>query len=141
MMKKIWFGKPKVNPLFIIRIIVGLWMFWYGKDVFNNNWFETRKVSWGEDGLGFSNPVFMLYLSKISEIIFGLFLAFGFLTRLSSLVILVIMTVAIILSHQFQILPYDKGEIAFFYWLFSLVFIFTGGGKFSLDHLLFEEKK
>lgn len=140
MLTKILFGKPNTNALVIIRVIVGLWMMWYGKDVFNAEWFAIRKTSWGEGGLGFSNPVLMLYLSKTSEIIFGLFLALGFLTRFSAFALLIIMSVAVAIGQSFQIFPYGKGEITFFYWLFSLVFLAIGGGKYSLDHLLFKKK-
>lgn len=141
MLHRLFFGNPQVNLLFIVRIIVGLWMLWYGKDVFIEEWFEIRKVSWGEGGYGFSNPVLMLYLSKISEIIFGLFLALGLLTRFSSFALLIIMTVAISVGQNWNIFPYDKGEITFFYWLFCLVFLLIGGGKYSLDYLFFKRKK
>lgn len=83
----------------------------------------------------------MLYLSKISEIIFGLFLALGLLTRFSSFALLIIMTVAISVGQNWNIFPYDKGEITFFYWLFCLVFLLIGGGKYSLDYLFFKRKK
>ena len=115
-------------------------MMWYGKDVFIREWFEPRAISWGEGGYGFSNPVLMLYISKISEIVFGLFFTLGFLTRFSSLSLLVVMTVAVSVGQNWQIFPYDKGEITFFYWLFFLVFAIVGGGKYSLDHLLFTKK-
>lgn len=45
MLHRLFFGNPQVNLLFIVRIIVGLWMLWYGKDVFIEEWFEIRKVS------------------------------------------------------------------------------------------------
>lgn len=134
------FALPKTDLLFFVRVIVGLWMMWYGKDVFIDEWFAERKVTWGVTGYGFSNPELMLYLSKISEIIFGLLLVLGLYTRFASLALLVIMSVAVGLGQRFQIFPYDKGEITFFYWLFCLVFLFVGGGRFSIDALIGKKK-
>ncbi len=131
----------KTDGLFVIRVIVGLWIAWYGKDVFIPEWFEERRLSWGPTGLGFSHPETVLYISKTSEIIFGILLALGLFTRLSSFVLLIIMSVAISVGQDWQILPYQKGEIAFFYGLFFIVFLFIGGGRCSLDWLLFGRNK
>lgn len=136
--KSLLFGKPQTNPLAIVRIVVGLWIMWYGKDVFIDEWFQQRLVSWKED-LGFSNPALMLYLAKGSEFVFGFLFALGFFTRLSSFVLFIVLSVAWILGQDMQIFPYDKGEITFFYWLFFLVFIFVGGGKYSLDSRFFQK--
>ncbi len=133
-------ASPKTDLLVFIRIIVGLWIAWYGKDVFNEVWFESRRISWGEHGLGFSNPELILYLSKGSELIFGILLALGLMTRVSSTILMIILTGAVSIGQNWQIFPYDKGEIAFFYWLFFVVFIIVGGGRFSLDRLLFCKK-
>ncbi|MCL7988742.1 DoxX family protein [Sphingobacterium sp. lm-10] len=139
---QVWlFSEAKPDPLVFIRVIVGLWMIWYGKDIFIDDWFEERSKTWGEEGLGFSNPILMLYLSKISEIVFGCLFAVGLFTRLSSFILLVIMSVAVVIAQGWKIFPYDRGEITFFYWLFFAAFVFIGGGKYSLDHSLFNRKK
>ncbi|ASW75597.1 DoxX family protein [Chryseobacterium piperi] len=139
--KSLLFAPPKTDLLVIVRIIVGCWIAWYGKDVFISEWFEKARVGFGETGLGFSNPELMLYLAKGSELIFGIFLVLGLLTRLSSAILLVVLSVAVTLGQNWKIFPYDQGEITFFYWLFFVVFLIVGGGRFSLDALLFHKTK
>lgn len=134
--KRLLFASAQTDILVFVRVIVGLWMAWYGKDVFITEWFEVRKISWGPQGLGFDNPVLILYISKVSEIIFGILLALGLFTRLSAIILLIIMSVAVVVGQQCNIFPYDKGEITFFYWLFTIVFLFIGGGRYSLDNLI-----
>lgn len=137
--KRIILVPPKTDALFIIRIIIGLWICWYGKDVFIPEWFQGRLISWKEE-YGFSNPALMLYLSKGSEFFFGILLALGFLTRIGSFVLFVVMTVAVVIGQSGHIFPYAKGEVTFFYWLFFLIFLFLGGGKYSLDSLIFKKE-
>lgn len=136
--KRLIVAPAKTDVLFIIRIIVGLWIFWYGKDVFKPEWFQARLISWKED-YGFSNPALMLYLSKGSEFFFGILFALGFLTRISSFVLLIVMSVAVVVGQSGHVFPYDKGEVTFFYWLFFLIFLFLGGGKYSLDNVIFKK--
>ncbi|WP_419867952.1 DoxX family protein [Chryseobacterium sp. CT-SW4] len=138
-MKKIVLAPAQTDILVIVRVIVGLWIMWYGKDLFIDEWIQVRLVSWKED-LGFSNPLLMLYLAKGSEFFFGILFALGFLTRITSFILFIVLSVAWIHAQQMHIFPYDKGEITFFYWLFFFTFIFLGGGKWSLDYLLFSPK-
>lgn len=127
----------KTDMLFVVRIIVGLWIFWYGKDVFSPEWFHGRLIMWKRD-YPFPNTVLALYLSKGAECFLGILISMGFLTRLSSFVLLFVMTLAVIIGQNWQVYPYDKGEITLFYWLFFLTFLFIGGGKYSLDNLIFK---
>lgn len=137
--KRLMLAPAKTDVLFIVRIIVGLWIFWYGKDVFKPEWFDRRLIMWKRD-YGFSNTVLMLYLSKGAECFLGLTLAMGFLTRISSFVLLFVMSVAVVIGQSGHVFPYNKGEITLFYWLFFLAFLFLGGGKYSLDSLIFKKK-
>jgi len=136
--KRFMLAPAKTDILFIIRIIVGLWIFWYGKDVFKPEWFHGRLIMWKRD-YPFSNTILMLYLSKGAECFLGLTLALGFLTRIGSFVLLFVMSVAVIIGQRWHVFPYDKGEITLFYWLFFLTFLFLGGGKYSLDSLIFKK--
>jgi len=67
-------------------------------------------------------------------------LVLGLFTRIISLLLAVIMTVAIVTVHLpngFSVA--DNGfEIPLYYLIFSLIFAGFGAGKYSLDHLLFE---
>ncbi|WP_443946727.1 DoxX family protein [Pedobacter sp. AW1-32] len=140
MIKKILLAEPQNDYLVLVRVIVGLWIMWYGKDVLVPEWYALRLEQWGPSGLGFSNPAFMLYLSKGSEMLFGFLLTIGLFTRFASLVLLFVMSVAVGLGQGWAIFPYDKGEITFFYWLFFIVFLLVGGGKYSFDNLIFKKK-
>ncbi|MCL7986345.1 DoxX family protein [Sphingobacterium sp. lm-10] len=136
MISRVFFASPVTNVLVIVRVFVGLWMAWYGKDVFSNIWFEDQVEGWGPYKYGFSNPILTLYFAKVSEIVFGLCLALGLLTRLSCFVLLIMMTIVMGLAYQWQVLPHDQGQVSFLYWLFSFMFLCLGGGKYSLDAIL-----
>jgi putative oxidoreductase len=92
--------------------------------------------------IGFTNPEFWANLTGCFEIVCGSFILFGFLTRLASIPILIIMIVAFI-TTKYPILI-DKG-----FWLMaheyrtdfamtigSIFLLIKGGGKWSLDKKL-----
>jgi len=81
-------------------------------------------------------------MAATTEIVGVVLLTLGLLTRAISIPLIVVMIVAIVTVH----LPngFSAGangfEIPLYYMLFLLVFLAHGGGKFSLDRLLFGEK-
>lgn len=129
--------RPRTDLLAIIRIVAGIWILWHGKEVFISEWFDKQIIVWGSEGYGFSKPVLMVYGIKICEMLFGLFLILGFFTRFAALILLVTTGMLVTLEYKWHVFPYEKGELSFFYCLIWLVFIFVGGGKFSLDRKFF----
>lgn len=79
-------------------------------------------------GIGF--PVFNAYLVGWTELICGILLLLGLLTRFASVFIIIIMTVAIIKVH-----PNDFNYPATVL-LSALALIETGSGTFSIDRLI-----
>lgn len=98
-------------------------------------------ASWfGSMGIPF--PTLNAYMAASTEVAGVVLLTLGFMTRLISLPLIIIMVVAIITVH----LPHgyaagDNGfEIPLYYMLFLFIFFANGAGKFSLDRLIFGDK-
>jgi putative oxidoreductase len=92
--------------------------------------------------IGFSNPEFWTHFTGSFEIVCGCFILFGFLTRLTSIPLLIIMIVAFI-TTKYPILI-DKGfwsmaheyRTDFAMTVGSIFLLIKGGGKWSLDKKL-----
>lgn len=74
-----------------------------------------------------------------AELFCGLFLVFGFLTRLSVIPIFIAMFVAYFIAHGKD--PFQVKELAFVFLLLSIVVFVLGSGKYSIDKLLFTPKE
>lgn len=85
-------------------------------------------------GLG---PELSLILAAFSEGICGVLVAIGFGTRLSAIVLSINMAVAFFIAHAGD--PFSNKEKALLFLLLFVVILFTGGGKYSLDHKIFGE--
>jgi len=105
-------------------------------------WNDIRAVSEWFGSLGIPFPTLSAYLAASTEATGVILLAVGFLTRLISLPLIVVMIVAIVTVH----LPngFSAGnngfEIPLYYMLFLLLFFTEGAGMFSLDRIIFGEK-
>lgn len=112
--------------------------------------YEPAMMKWSDMGavaqwfgsMGMPLPTLNAYMAATTEIVGVVFLTLGFMTRLISIPLMVVMVVAIVTVH----LPHgfsagDNGyEIPLYYMLFLLIFLSHGAGKFSLDRLIFGEK-
>ncbi|MBE0496285.1 MAG: DoxX family protein [Campylobacterales bacterium] len=100
-------------------------------------WKNIEGVASWFDTLGIPLPTLNAYLAASTETLGVLLLSLGFLTRLISLPLIVVMGVAILTVH----LPHgfaagENGfEIPLYYLLFLLLFLSHGAGKISLDYL------
>jgi putative oxidoreductase len=74
-------------------------------------------------------------LVTVSEFLGGILLVLGLLTRLAIIPIFIIMIVAYFEAHKND--PFAAKQIVFFYMLLCPVIFILGGGRFSLDRLLF----
>lgn len=83
-------------------------------------------------------PLMMAYVSKGTEFLGGVLLICGLFTRWVSAPLVINMLVAL-RAHTWQIT--GEGEHAFLFLLLFMVFLLVGGGKFSLDHLLFAKEQ
>ena len=83
---------------------------------------------------GFPVPVVFAWAAGLSELFGGIFLALGFLTRISSFFIACVMLTALIGVHSAD--PFNKQELAFMYLFVALAFLIKGAGDWSVDSFL-----
>ncbi|RYF89370.1 MAG: DoxX family protein, partial [Chitinophagaceae bacterium] len=74
------------SGLAFVRIIVGIFMILHGKEVFDKVLMDNY-ATW-DQFKGFSSPAFMVYLGKTAELIGGVLLTLGFLTRIGCLILI-----------------------------------------------------
>ncbi len=109
--------------------------------------YEPAMMKWNDIGaiaewfgsMGMPLPLLNAYMAATTEIVGVVLLTIGFMTRLISIPLIVVMIVAIVTVH----LPHgfaagNNGyEIPLYYMLFLLIFLSHGAGKFSIDRVLF----
>ena len=132
------------TPAIIPRLIVGLVFLSEGiqKFIYPESVGTGRFIK-----IGFSNPEFWANFTGAFEIICGLLILLGLLTRLASIPLLIIMLVALV-KTKIPILM-DKGfwSMAHEYrtdFAMTLLLIFLlcyGGGRFSLDRKYFSNER
>src|SRR3954454_17370294 len=109
----------------VIRIIVGFFMVYHGWEIFDADTIEgyTERDAFKN----YSSPLFMVYLGQTFELVGGLLLAFGFLTRISSVILAATMLYVSFLVGEGKIWYEDQHPFLFV--LLAFVFFFTGPGK------------
>lgn len=85
-------------------------------------------------GMGFPAPEFFGWAAGVAELIGGICLAVGLLTRPVSVLIAITMGVAFFIRHAND--PFLSKEKAMLYGGIALLFVFVGAGRFSLDSFL-----
>lgn len=88
----------------------------------------------GAESLNFPLPILFGWAAILSEFLGGLFLALGLMTRLSAFFVGTTMVVAAFMVHGSD--PYQKKELALAYLAMMILFLCTGGGRFSVDSLI-----
>lgn len=118
--------------LAILRLCFGLAM------LIGHGWGKLQTLLSGGDqfpdplGIGARNSL----IGAVSgEAIFAALLIIGLLSRISALAMAFTMAVAAFVVHSSDL--WAKKELAFLYFAAALALIFTGPGRFSLDHLIF----
>ena len=105
-------------------------------------WTDIDSVAQWFGSIGIPFPMLNAYMAASTEIVGVVLLTLGFLTRLISPPLIVVMIVAILtvhLSNGFS--AGDNGfEIPLYYMLFLFIFFTKGAGKFSIDRVLFGDK-
>lgn len=119
-----------------VRIITGLLMIYHGYEVFDD---EKMKVYFGWDVFQkLPAPVLMIFIGKIVELVAGILLVIGLFTRIGALLLVFVMIYITFFIGQGKFWYEDQHPFLFI--LLSLIFLFIGGGRFSLDHILFSSK-
>lgn len=119
--------------LALIRVITGLFMIYHGWEVFDEN--KMREYTKWLTDLSFPSPPFMAYAGKASELLSGICLTLGLLTRIA--VIPLAVTMAVICFGMGHGRIFTEDQHPFLFLLLAGVFFFAGPGKWSLDQALF----
>lgn len=130
MLKRFLFdNSPYDLGLTIVRIFAGIIIIPFGMEMFQP---ETMVgyTDWLTDK-GVLAPGFMAYVGKVAELVGGVFLLIGLLTRAASLFLMITMAVVTFVMSGGGIT-----DSTFFLLLLFAVFLFAGGGKYSVDALL-----
>ncbi len=114
--------------LFILRVGTSALLF------FGHGW--PKLANFAERSQTFSDPlgvgsVASLTLVVFAEFVCAVLVAFGFLTRLAAVPIVIFMLVAVFIQHAAD--PFSKKELAMIFGLSYLTLVFTGAGRFSFD--------
>lgn len=99
-------------------------------------WFPNDVASYG--GIFAIAPVFFAWMGAFSEAIGGLFLLFGFQTRIASLLVICTMLVAIFMQQINNGLWNCLAAMGFL-WV-AIFYLILGSGRFGIDYLLTKNK-
>ncbi|MFP4353104.1 MAG: DoxX family protein [Puniceicoccaceae bacterium] len=85
------------------------------------------------EDIGFPSPLFFAWAAGLAELVGGLFLAAGFLTRISAFLVFATMLVAAFGAHGGE--GFSEQELAFLYAAATLPFLMAGCGRVGVDQL------
>jgi putative oxidoreductase len=118
--------------LLAIRVVTGLLMAYHGWEVFDAEAMRSY-LDWDP----FKNPsgATMVYVGKAAELVTGLLLAVGFLTRPAAIgMILAMLYIAFVIGHG---KVWYEDQHPFLFVLLALVYVIVGGGPWSVDRKVF----
>jgi putative oxidoreductase len=92
-------------------------------------------VDWLTD-VNFPLPQVMAYVGKWAELVGGILLAFGFLTRFDCFILIINMAVITFVMGEGKV--FGNEQHSFLFLLLFVVFLIQGGGKWSVDYVLFK---
>jgi len=142
-------GGSEFIPLTLMRVALGLFFFTSG---FNKVFVAENQLAMLETIIeaGIPFPSFMAIFVASCEVIFGLLLAIGLLSRISGFVLLIINIVALFTVGLHQI-PIGLNLLTWYSWLFylpeasyiliCLLLIVQGCGPFGVDRLIVRHMK
>jgi putative oxidoreductase len=125
------------NGLAIIRVIIGIFLIYHGAQIFAT---EDMKGygQWLTD-LHVPMATFMPYVGKAAELLGGVCLVLGLFTRMAAIVLALNFTFITFVMGQGKI--FTENQHPFMFVLFSLIFLFVGPGRWSLDYRFFDKGK
>jgi putative oxidoreductase len=121
----------------IVRMILGVFLIIHGKEIFDNA-LMSDYAKW-DSFKKYPSPEVAVYVGKWNELLAGILLLLGLFTRLACLLVMA----------SFLFITFFVGNGKFWYedqhpFMFVLVgaiIFFTGPGKWSIDHLLFNRRR
>jgi len=137
-MKRLFSPLPlwQSNGIALMRIVVGGFLIYHGFEMFDtpamNEYFKWDMFR------GSSLAKFSVYGGKVAELLSGILLVLGLLTRIAC--IIVICTLSYIAFFVGNGKIWYEDQYPFLFVVIGFVFIFTGPGSFSLDNVIFKNK-
>lgn len=142
--KALIFRTENKRRIILVRLVVGLIFLSEGllkflyPDIYGVGRFEKT---------GFADPVFWAYFTASFEIICGLHILVGYLTRIASIPLLIVMLTAfvktkwpILVTSGFWTMAHEY-RTDFAMTLLLLFLLISGAGKLSVDAMIFKSSK
>ena len=114
----------------LLRLMIGGLFIYHGYDALSH---YTLYLSMSKSTIGLGAN-FEFNLVVFSQFLCGIFVAFGFFTRLTIIPIFITMIVAFFIAHKGQ--PFMQKELPFVYWLLCIPVFVLGSGKYSVDKFI-----
>jgi putative oxidoreductase len=127
----------KVNiALLILRVVIGVFMLTHG--------IGKLETLFGSEPIQFRDPIGIgatasLALAVFSEVFCSILLIIGLGTRFAAIPLFITMMVAAFIVHINN--GFGKQEFALLYAVIYTTIAIIGAGKYSLDYLLFRQRK
>jgi len=121
--------------LAIIRMITGAFLIYHGWEVFDS---LTMKGYLDWDQFNGATGKLLVYLGKSAELLGGLLLFMGLLTRIAALLIAgTLLYISFFVGHG---KVWYEDQHPFLFVLLAMLFFFTGPGSWSLDKRIFRSE-
>ncbi len=127
---------PLKQGIAIVRIIFGMLVIYHGIEVFDAELMQSYVDGGMITG---TNALFMVYVGKSSELICGILLLLGFLTRIGALMAIGTFSYITFMVGGGRFWYQDQHPFMFV--LFGFLFFLTGPGDWSLDANIFKPKR
>ena len=137
-MSKLFSSKPIMldGGIASLRIVTGIFLVYHGIEVFDTA--QIKEYASWDMFKNSSNPMLLPYIGKGLELVGGVMLALGLLTRIACIITAVNMAgIAFFVGHGK--IWYDD-QYPFLFVMLALLFFFTGPGSLSIDRVLFDKK-
>ena len=118
--------------LLLLRIIAGLGLASHGYNTVVDGGVEAIEGFAGFLGsLDFPAPLAFAWIAKTTELVGGVCVAVGLLTRPAALLCAATMFIAMLTAHLGD--PFEKWELALLYFAAMAVIAMSGSGRYSVD--------
>lgn len=122
---------PNVGVL-LLRLFVGAGMLTHGIPKLLGGAEFWSNLGGVVQKIGVPGPsAFWGFMAAFAESFGALFILLGFLTRIGAFLLVINMSVAAFVAHAGQ--GFSARELALFYLLGALLFLFKGSGRYSMD--------
>jgi putative oxidoreductase len=142
-------SKLHYNKAAVWNIVLLLVRIWLGYRLFAASYSSVIDIifhpkeraffeKWFGEELHFPMPLIMAFLAKGAELLGGILVLVGLFTRIAAALIAFTMLIATLTANLGENFIIDGG-FTISYFLFALILIVEGSGKYSLDYLRFKK--